>query len=65
MSTTKLTKTTIAEAMPGTQERFLWDTEIRSFGVRISPSGRKTFVYQYRFNKRPRPCRPKPKMTAS
>jgi integrase len=52
--TTKLTKAIIAAAEPRTKEYFVWDTELRSFGVRVQPTGRKTFVYQYRFNRRPR-----------
>src|SRR5689334_4837220 len=31
-----------------------WDTQIRNFGVRIYPSGQKTFVLFYRFNGRQR-----------
>ena len=29
-----------------------WDEEVRGFGVRIYPSGRKCFVLSYRFNNR-------------
>jgi integrase len=49
----KLTKTIIAAAEPRKKEYSLWDTEVRKFGVRIATSGRKMFVYQYRFNRRP------------
>lgn len=31
-----------------------WDSTIRSFGVRIYPSGRRTYVYSYRVNRRKR-----------
>lgn len=50
--TVKITKTTIAAANPREADYFIWDSEIRNFGVRIAPSGRKMFVYQYRFNRR-------------
>lgn len=50
--TVKITKTTIAAAEPRMADYFIWDSEIRAFGVRIAPSGRKMFVYQYRFNRR-------------
>ncbi len=44
----KLTKRTLDATEVGDKEIFLWDGELRGFGVRISPEGRKTFVLQYR-----------------
>jgi integrase len=45
----RLTKRTVdALAMPAEGQDFLWDGEIRGFGVRVVPSGLKTFVVQYR-----------------
>ena len=45
----KLTKKEIeALTAPSRQQAFLWDGEMRGFGVRIMPSGVKTFVLQYR-----------------
>lgn len=45
----KLTKTAVdALQMKGGSEAFLWDSELRGFGVRLKPSGTKTFVIQYR-----------------
>lgn len=52
--TTKLTKAIVTAAGPSAKEYFLWDSEVRGFGIRVQPSGRKTFVYQYRFNRRSR-----------
>ena len=37
-----------ALAPPEEGQAFLWDTELRGFGVRVIPSGLKTFVLQYR-----------------
>ncbi len=50
--TVKLTKTIIAAAEPRKTDYFLWDSEVRNLGVRVARSGRKVFVYQYRFNRR-------------
>ena len=46
---TRLTKRTV-EALKSNPERdaFLWDNELRGFGVRAKPSGTKTFIIQYR-----------------
>ena len=45
----KLTKRAIdVLEPPGSGQAFLWDTELRGFGVRVTPSGTKTFVLQYR-----------------
>ena len=44
----KLTKRTVENFKPSTQNFFEWDSELKGFGVRIMPSGRKTFYAQYR-----------------
>lgn len=44
----KITKSLIDATAPGTSDTFLWDTEVRGFGVRIQPSGSKTFMVRYR-----------------
>ena len=45
----KLTKRAVdALKPPGTGQTFLWDSELRGFGVRALPSGLKTFILQYR-----------------
>lgn len=44
----KLTKTTVDAAQPGDDQRFVWDTELKGFGLKIFPTGAKTFVFQYR-----------------
>ena len=45
----KLTKTVVdrAENLTG-RDAFLWDSELRGFGLRMAPTGLKTFVLQYR-----------------
>ena len=48
-SVAKLTKRSVeALSRPATGQTFLWDGELRGFGVRIGSSGQKTFVLQYR-----------------
>lgn len=45
----RLTKRAVdALEMPAEGQAFLWDGEIRGFGVRVVPSGLRTFVVQYR-----------------
>jgi hypothetical protein len=45
----KLTKRAVDAFTPPDQgQTFLWDSELRGFGVRAIPSGLKTFILQYR-----------------
>jgi integrase len=48
MPTRKLTKRILDSHPCGATESFLWDTEVSGFGVRIHPSGRRTFVFKCR-----------------
>ncbi|MCR9056078.1 MAG: site-specific integrase [Rhodobacteraceae bacterium] len=34
------------------RDQFIWDTEVRGFGIRVKPSGTKTFLIQYRNSER-------------
>ncbi len=45
----KIMKRTVdaLEAHPN-HDVFAWDTDLRGFGVRVKPSGVKTFLIQYR-----------------
>lgn len=45
----KLTKRIVDRLEPAAgRDVFAWDTQIRGFGVRVKPSGTKTFLIQYR-----------------
>ncbi len=48
MALAKLNKRTVdALAAPASGQAFLWDTEIKGFGIRVGATGTKTFVIQY------------------
>ena len=44
----RLTKRLVDQAVPGPKAAFIWDAELRGFGVRVEPTGTKTFVLRYR-----------------
>lgn len=44
----KLTKGYVERIRPGAKDAFHWDTEIKGFGVRITPTGKMTFIVQGR-----------------
>ena len=44
----KITKRTVDALEPRDREHVLWDGEIKGFGVRVRPSGRKTYIVKYR-----------------
>jgi integrase len=45
----KITKLVIDSLSPnGVDDYYVWDTELKGFGVRVWPTGRRVFVLQYR-----------------
>ena len=44
----KLTKRIVDGLEPSPKERIVFDEELKGFGLRITPTGRKTFIVQYR-----------------
>jgi len=50
----KLTKRVVDAASPKASEYFIWDTEIPGLGLRVLPTGRKSYVVQYRAGRRSR-----------
>lgn len=44
----KITKRTVDAAAPKASRYYVWDTEIRGFGVLVLPSGVKSHIYRYR-----------------
>jgi integrase len=48
MNAMKLTKHQIDAQEPSAKDLYLWDTSPPGFGVRVRPTGVKTFIYSYR-----------------
>ena len=44
----KISKRTVDAAEPGDRDYFVWDTAFTGFGLKVTPRGRKVYVYQYR-----------------
>lgn len=44
----KITKRSVDAAAPTDKEFFLWDEELKGFGLRVYPSGRKMYLAQFR-----------------
>ena len=55
LSRVKLTKRTVETAKaPAAGDVFVWDNEVRGFGLPVYASGRRLFVYQYQTQPTPR-----------
>jgi len=50
-------KRSVDALRPGAGVAFLWDDELKGFGVKITPAGARTYVYQYRMGGREAPSR--------
>jgi integrase len=48
----KLTKRTVDAEQPEASEKFKWDDDLPGFGLRVFPSGRKSYVVQYKIGGR-------------
>jgi len=45
---TKITKRTVDALQPSGVDTFLWDVELKGFGLKVTPKGRKVYLVQYR-----------------
>jgi integrase len=52
MPTGKVTKTSVDALVPQDRAKFLWDPELKGFGVKTERSGAKSYVVQYRLGGR-------------
>lgn len=48
MPTIKLTKRTVDSVTPSGKVSFLWDAEVKGFGLKISATGKRSYIFQYR-----------------
>ena len=53
----KITKRLVDASAPNAKDRFVWDDEVRGFGLKVTPAGRKVYVVQYRMGGRGTPTR--------
>ncbi len=44
----KIIQQTVKAARPGAADWFLWDTEIKGFGLKVTPAGNRIYILQYR-----------------
>lgn len=57
MSTGRITKTSADALAAVTRDTFLWDDQLRGFGLRATPNGARSYVFQYRMGGRESPSR--------
>ena len=43
----KITKRSVESIEPNTRDQFIWDTEMKGFGCKITPKGARVYVVQY------------------
>jgi integrase len=53
----KITKRTIDSAKAGERDCFIWDSELKGFGLKITPAGNRIYIVQYRTGGRGSPTR--------
>lgn len=57
MATGKISKRSVDGLAPNGTKQFLWDSELRGFGLQMTPSGALSYIYQYRTGGRESPKR--------
>ena len=48
----KITKRMVDATEPGENDLFVWDTDLKGFGLKVSPAGSKVYLIQYRLGGR-------------
>ena len=44
----KITKSAVDAVEAGGADQFLWDSELKGFGLKVTPAGNKVYILQYR-----------------
>ncbi|MDB5693084.1 MAG: intA 4 [Alphaproteobacteria bacterium] len=57
MPSGRITKRAVDGLEAGHQDLFLWDDELKGFGLRVTAKGSRSYVYQYRMGGREAPSR--------
>ena len=48
MATGKISQRAVDAAKPGDRDVYLWDSDLRGFGLKVTPTGGRTYLVQYR-----------------
>jgi len=57
MPTIRLSKRTVDGVVPGAHDQFFWDSARKGFGLKVTPTGRRIYILQYRMGGRGTPTR--------
>lgn len=57
MVTGSITKQSVDETKPTDRDVYLWDQKLSGFGLKVTPAGGKTYLFQYRIGGRGNPTR--------
>lgn len=52
MATGRINKGNVDATQPGARDVLLWDDKLSGFGLKVTPAGAKTYLYQYRIGGR-------------
>jgi integrase len=53
----KITKRLVDSIQPANKDQFVWDTELKGFGLKTTPAGNKVYILQYRVAGRRMPAK--------
>ena len=53
----RISKRIVEAEKPTAKDRFIFDSEVKGFGIKITPAGRKVYILQYRTGGRNSPTK--------